>query len=89
MSEQYLSQDIDEAIERTNNFWKLTNQMQEQFTQGDMAASKQTAFQMVHIVNELEFLRERKNNQMEFHQLVVQLKDKGILRAQVEWWHED
>ncbi|MFC7061661.1 hypothetical protein [Halobacillus seohaensis] len=87
--DNYLKQDIEQAAQETRRFWNLANKLQAEFTQGDMEACKQTAFNMIQISNELEWLQERKQNNNQLSHLVARLNQKGIVAAKVEWLRED
>ncbi|QAS52413.1 hypothetical protein [Halobacillus litoralis] len=86
--DNYLIKDIGEAVKLTKEFWSLTDQLQEEFAQGDLLKVKMTATRMIDIAEQLEFLKERKENHVRLKQVSIDLESQGITVAMVSHAHE-
>lgn len=86
--DNYLTQDIKQAARLTKKFWKLTDELEDRVTQGNLEGAKDAALSMVHIVNELEYMQHRKRNQDDLTRMAIQLSKGGIINAEVVWRNE-
>ncbi|WP_281659100.1 hypothetical protein [Halobacillus sp. Cin3] len=86
--DNYLPEDIGRAVRLTKEFWRLTDELEEPFTIKSYHGARATSTRMITIVNELEWLQERKQNIDRLRKLSVDLESQVITVAIVKHAYE-
>ncbi|WP_163526653.1 hypothetical protein [Halobacillus ihumii] len=85
--DNYLVSDVSQAVRETKCFWKLSDKLNEAFTQGDMENTKKIASDMINTANTLIELRNKKiiEDRKRLEKLAeYKLNAHGIYTASVE-----